>query len=159
MSTFIRLSEAASLAFHTAAFLARNPQRLATSREIARALGASENHLSKVLQRLARSGIVRSTRGPGGGFAIRKPWEKIKLIEIYEAIEGPISPASCLLELRVCKGNRCALGRLIRKTDEAARKCLEGTTLGEMAKSFSPALGHARGHGITERVETARHGR
>jgi Rrf2 family protein len=138
MSNFIRISEAASIAFHTAALLAQNTERLVSSREIASTLGASENHLSKVLQRLARSGIVHSTRGPNGGFRIRTPWEKIKLVEIYEAIEGPMMPGQCLLDYPVCRGNKCVLGVLIHKTDEAARKFLTGTTLAEMAKSFHP---------------------
>lgn len=136
MSSFIKISEAASLAFHTAAYLAQNTGRLIPSREIARALGASENHLSKVLQRLAHAGIVRSTRGPKGGFKIRSPWEKIRLMEIYEAIEGPMAAGRCLLDPPVCRGNRCALGVLVHRTDEAARKCLTGTTLAEMTKSF-----------------------
>lgn len=136
MSSFIKISEAASLAFHTAAYLAQNPGRLVPSREIARALGASENHLSKVLQRLARSGIVHSTRGPNGGFRIRTPWEKMKLVEIYEAIEGPLAPGRCLLGLPVCKGNRCALGAVLHRTDEAVKRCLTGTTLAELAKGF-----------------------
>jgi Rrf2 family protein len=138
MSNFIKMSEAASLAFHTTAYLAQNPDRLVPSREIARTLGASEHHLSKVLQRLVHSGIVRSTRGPRGGFMIRAPWEKIRLIDIYESIEGPMQPARCLLGLPICKGNRCPLGALIHKTDEAVRKCLTGTTLVEMAKGFHP---------------------
>ena len=138
MSNFIKLSEAASLAFHTAAYLAQNPDRLVPSREIARNLGASEHHLSKVLQRLVHSGIVRSTRGPRGGFMIRAPREKIRLIDIYESIEGPMQPARCLLGLPICKGNRCPLGALIHKTDEAVRKCLMGTSLAEMAKGFRP---------------------
>jgi Rrf2 family nitric oxide-sensitive transcriptional repressor len=136
MSNFIKISEAASLAFHTAAYLAQSPGRLVSSREIARALGASENHLSKVLQRLSRSGIVHSTRGPNGGFRLRSPWEKMKLIEIYEAIEGPLAPGRCLLGIPVCKGNRCALGTVLHKTDEAVRRCLAGTTLAELARGF-----------------------
>jgi Rrf2 family protein len=138
MSNFIKISEAVSLAFHTAAYLVQNPDRLVSSREIARALGASEHHLSKVLQRLVHSGIARSTRGPGGGFTIATPWEKIKLVDIYESIEGPMKPARCLLGLPVCKGNRCPLGGLIHKTDEAVKECLTETTLAEMAKAFRP---------------------
>jgi Rrf2 family protein len=136
MSNFIKISEAASLAFHTAAYLAQHSERLVSSREIARALDASENHLSKVLQRLARSGIVRSTRGPNGGFRLRTPWEKMRLVEIYEAIEGPIAPGRCLLGLSVCKGNRCALGAVLHKTDDAVKRCLAGTTLADLAKGF-----------------------
>ena len=136
MPSFVRISEAASLAFHTAAYLARHNDRVVSTREMARALGASENHLSKVLQRLVHAGLARSTRGPSGGFRIRADWRKMKLIEMYEAIEGPLAPSRCLLELPVCKGNRCALGFVIHKTDEAVRKCLCGTTLAEMSKSF-----------------------
>lgn len=138
MSNFIRISEAASIAFHTAAYLGQHPERLVSSREIAGVLGASEHHLSKVLQRLARSGIVHSVRGPNGGFKLRAPWEKIRLIEIYEAIEGPLTPGKCFLGLPVCRGSRCALGVIVHKTDEAVRKCFAGTTLAEMAKSFRP---------------------
>jgi Rrf2 family protein len=138
MSGFIRISEAASLAFHTAAFLAQNPGRLVSSGEIAGTLGASENHLSKVLQRLAHSGIVHSTRGPNGGFKLRSFWEKMKIVEIYEAIEGPLAPGRCLLGPGVCKGNRCALGSVLHKTDEAVKRCLTDTTLAELAKGFHP---------------------
>lgn len=144
MSNFIKISEAASLAFHTAAFLAQNPERLVSSRKIARALGASENHLSKVLQRLARSGIVHSTRGPSGGFRLRSHGERIRLIEIYEAIEGPLATGRCLLELPVCKGNRCALGAVLHKTDEAVKRCLAGTTLAEIARGFRSDAGGVR---------------
>jgi len=138
MSNFIRISEAASLALHTSAYLAQNADRTVSSREVARALGASENHLSKVLQRLGRSGIVSSTRGPSGGFKIRTPWQKIRLIEIYESIEGPIRPQQCLLDLPCCRSRRCALGVLVQKTDEATRKCFTETTLGAMVKNFRP---------------------
>jgi Rrf2 family nitric oxide-sensitive transcriptional repressor len=136
VSSFIKISEAASLAFHTAAFLAQNPERLVSTREVAKALGASENHLSKVLQRLAHSGIVQSTRGPNGGFKLRSHWEKMKLAEIYEAVEGPITPGRCLLGLPVCTGGRCALGVVIHKSNEAVKRCLTGTTVADLAKGF-----------------------
>jgi Rrf2 family transcriptional regulator, nitric oxide-sensitive transcriptional repressor len=136
MSSFTKISEAASLAFHTAAYLGQNTGRLVSSREIARVLGASENHLSKVLQRLAHSGIVLSTRGPSGGFRLRPSWEKMKLLEIYVAIEGPLAPERCLLNLPVCKGDRCALGAVIHKTNDAVKKCLNATTLAELSRDF-----------------------
>lgn len=147
MSNFIRISEAASIAFHTAAYLAQNPGRRVASREIAGALGVSENHLSKVLQRLAHSGLVESTRGPRGGFTIRRAWERMRLIEIYEAIEGPIMPPRCLLDLPVCKGNRCPLGTLVHRTNEAARRLLGGTTLAEMTKGFKSCFDGVRSAG------------
>ncbi len=140
MSSFVKMSEAASLAFHTAAYLAQRHGRIVSTHEMARALGASENHLSKVLQRLVHTGLVGSTRGPRGGFQIRSDWRKMRLMEIFEAVEGPLTPSRCLLGLPVCKGNRCALGFVIHKTDEAVRKCLSGTTLAEMSKKFRPGV-------------------
>jgi Rrf2 family protein len=136
MTNFMKISEAASLAFHTAAYLAQNTDRLVTRHEIARKLGASENHLSKVLQRLVHAGLLRSSRGPSGGFMMRPSWEKIRLMEIYEAIEGPLDAEGCLLDLAACRGNRCALGVLVRRTNESVRKHLAGTTLAELAKGF-----------------------
>ena len=136
MASFIKISEAASLAFHTVAYLSQNTDRRVTRHEIARKLVASENHLSKVLQRLVHAGIVRSTRGPSGGFRIRSSWEKIRLMEIYEAIEGPLDADRCLLDFAACRGNRCSLGVLVHRTNEAVRKRLAGTTLAELAKSF-----------------------
>jgi len=138
VSNFIRISEAASIGFHTAAYLSQHTDRLVSSHEIAKALGVSEHHLSKVLQRLAHSGIVQSTRGPNGGFRICPEWEKMKLVRVFEAIEGPLTPGRCFLSLPACKGNRCALGTLVHKADDLMRKCLADTTLAEMAKDFHP---------------------
>ena len=69
MPTMLKISEAATLALHTAFFLVTNPDRRLTTREMASTMGASEAHLSKVLQRLVHAGLVESVRGPKGGFA------------------------------------------------------------------------------------------
>jgi Rrf2 family protein len=138
MSSFVRISEASSLAFHTATYLAQHHDRVVSTREMARTLDASENHLSKVLQRLVHAGLVRSTRGPSGGFQVGPDWRRTRLIQVYEAIEGPLTPSRCLLGAAVCKGSQCPLGLVVHKTDEAVRKCLRGTTLAEMARRFRP---------------------
>lgn len=109
MASIFNVSVAASLALHAAAMLSRAEESL-QARQISAALGGSEAHLSKVLQRLVRAGLVRAKRGPGGGFELAKRAEAITLKEIYEAIEGPVDPLICPFGVRACNGGKCLLG-------------------------------------------------
>ncbi|MCK5596268.1 MAG: Rrf2 family transcriptional regulator, partial [Candidatus Eisenbacteria sp.] len=88
MSGLVRTSEAATLALHAAAIMASSPESHVTAAVMADGLSASEAHLAKVLQRLAKAGVVAGTRGPGGGFQLTRPGKEISLREVYEAIEG-----------------------------------------------------------------------
>lgn len=136
MSGVVRISEAASLALHTVAILAQMDGEKLTTRQIARALNVSEAHLSKVLQRLAKVGIVRSIRGPKGGFTLGKEPGRISMLEVYEAIEGPIQPDECLLGERVCTGV-CILGDLVHQINKAVKERLATTKLDHMNSYFS----------------------
>jgi Rrf2 family protein len=99
---------------------------------MAEALGVSDAHLAKVMQRLARAGLVRSVRGPKGGFALGRPAEKTSLLEIYEAVEGPLTDSNCLLDRPVCDGN-CMLGGLLDTVNRLVRETLAGTKLCDVA--------------------------
>lgn len=132
MSGLLRVSEAATLALHALAFLAQNPKRLNTSREMAGALGLSEAHLAKVMQRLERFGLVRGRRGPAGGFALIQPADRLSLRRIYEAVEGPLRSDCCLLGQSL-RGKRCPLGRLLKKTEAELANQLEKITLAEFS--------------------------
>jgi Rrf2 family protein len=134
MAQLVRISEAASLALHTMALLAREDHRRLATQEIAERLGASSHHLAKVMQRLIKAGLVESVRGPRGGFQLRKPAAEIKVLDIYEAIEGCLMEDGCLLGKEVCDAKReCVLGDLVRKVNEVLRERLQATTLAELA--------------------------
>jgi Rrf2 family protein len=60
-------------------------------KDIAESCGIPSGHLLKILQQLVRAQILCSERGPAGGFILRRPPGEITLLEIIEAIEGPIS--------------------------------------------------------------------
>ncbi len=47
-------------------------------------------YLLKILQQLVRGNILRSKRGPRGGFSMAKPTKKITMLEIVEAVDGPM---------------------------------------------------------------------
>ena len=120
------------------ALLAKHSERRFTNRQIADVLEASGHHLAKVMQRLAKERLVNSIRGPQGGFVLAKPAEQVSLLEIFEAIEGPVGKVVCLSENPVCHGEGCVLGRVVQSVQAQLLESLSGTTLAELAESFSP---------------------
>lgn len=132
MANVLNISEAASLAIHSTALLAQKIGRLVSTKDIASELHVSEAHLSKVLQRLSKVGIVKAIRGPRGGFSLGKPASEIALIDIYEAIEGPFAPTRCLLNPEVCDGKGCILGGFLESVDKQFRNYLAKTKLNEL---------------------------
>ncbi|MFH1058619.1 MAG: Rrf2 family transcriptional regulator [Pseudomonadota bacterium] len=143
MSRVLKISEAASLALHTMVLLAANPGRTLATRDIAALLRVSEAHLAKVLQRLARSGLVNSQRGPKGGFNLARPPEAISLLEVYEAVEGPLEERSCLLGQPVC-GGECLLGGLLQKVAAEVSSYFSQTRLSDLAHAFAAEECHAQ---------------
>ena len=133
MSSFPTFSEAASLAVHTVALLAADPQRCLSTKDIATTLNASEAHLSKVLQRLSKSGLVRSVRGPRGGFVLGESAGAATLLDVYECIDGPLPNRSCLLGGPVCLGEDCVLSDLLASVNQQVRDYLAGTRVAQMA--------------------------
>jgi Rrf2 family protein len=125
----LRISDAASLAIHTMVFLAKSADRPVTTHEIASALDVSENHLAKVHQRLAKAGLVGAVRGPNGGFSLGKSPRQIKLLEIYEAIEGALEPSECLLGRPTCGRSQCIMGELVRSVNIQVSEYFSETTL------------------------------
>jgi Rrf2 family protein len=141
MANALRISEATSLALHTTVLLAAHSDGLLSTREIAATLGVSEAHLSKVLQRLGRVGLVKSIRGPRGGFRLGKPGDKITLLDVYQAIEGRLAAHACLLGARVCRGEQCVLGGLLGAVNKQLKDYLAQTRLSELIHVYDGARG------------------
>jgi Rrf2 family protein len=136
MATVLRISDAASLALHTMVYLADGRERPRTAKEIASTFKVSEAHLAKVLQRLAKAGLVLSAPGPHGGFHLRDGAEQTTLLQVYEAIEGPLSSTHCLLGVPVCGGKKCVLGRLVCNLNAQVRKHFSTTRLSDAKAAF-----------------------
>jgi Rrf2 family protein len=142
MSTALRISEAASLAFHAMALLAANPGEMISTSEIASTLKVSEAHLSKVLQRLTKVGLVKSIRGPGGGFKLAKRRDRITLLDVFESMEGRLELSDCLLAVPACSGDRCMFGGLLDSVNSQLINALAKKKLSQV-DSIS-ALNHSR---------------
>ena len=135
MKGILRLSEAASMAYHALAVLSANQDRFRTAGEISRTISGSEAHLAKVMRRLVRAGLVRSTRGPGGGFKIAKPADEISLLDIYEAVEGKFRMTDCMLDEPCCEENNCIMGSLISSVNLEILEYFRSRKLSDFAES------------------------
>ena len=132
MAGLVKVSEAASLGLHAAMLLARTEPALVRTRELGERIGASQAHLVKVLQSLNRAGLIETVRGPRGGARLARPAPQITLLEVYEAVDGPLEAAECLLERPVCGGSCCMVGKLLYRMNQEVRQHLARTTLADV---------------------------
>ena len=82
LARVMAISEMLSLALHSMVLIALQQEEYVNVRQLAAATGASETHLAKVLQRLAKTGLLRSLRGPKGGFTLAKPASELTLLNV-----------------------------------------------------------------------------
>jgi len=136
MPNALRVSAASSLAMHALGLLASRPGVPQSCKTIATEFGVSEAHLSKVLQRLAKVGLVASVRGPKGGFSLTREPRSVMLLEVFEAIEGQIEPVQCLFPEPMCDGSDCALGHVIADVNRTFAKYLSEQNLEDIATAF-----------------------
>ena len=133
MAHLIQLSEAASIALHSVALMAGSPGSLFSVKQIARRLGVSANHLAKVMQRLVKSDILSSSRGPKGGFSMALPLEQVSLLDIYEAIDGRLSNNPCILNRKNCIFTECMFGNLFSNLNQEVSDYLKNKKISDFA--------------------------
>jgi Rrf2 family protein len=81
---------------------AQKTGKIVSAGKISEVLKIPREFISKILQSLRKSGIIRSTKGKSGGFFLAKPASEIKLIDIVEAIDGMKMFNSCVLGFPEC---------------------------------------------------------
>ncbi len=134
MQNFLRISEAVSLAFHTMGLLASRKHEVLRTSDIAKTLEASEHHLQKIHNRLAKTGFIQAVRGPKGGFRLDRPPHEITLLAIFQAIEGPLDPCACMLGRPSCQMDDCILGDLVDRVNSLVREHLEKSTIEQLTQ-------------------------
>jgi len=104
--------------------IAASGERIVTVEELASKLSMPRPFLRKVLQVLNKSGILKSYKGKGGGFALGKPAEKVRIVDIMKIFQGPFSLNDHLLKKRKCP--YMDVCRLKRKLDAIEEKLYAG---------------------------------
>jgi Rrf2 family protein len=126
------LTHASAYALAALAYLARNGAgRLVAAQDIAAARGLPEQFLVKVLKPLVSAGVLRAVKGPNGGYRLARPPQAITLLEVVEALEGPVRGRAPEV------GTDGALGRKLQavcdKVAGVVRQGLRGVTLKGLA--------------------------
>jgi Rrf2 family protein len=101
---------------------------------LARATGAPESFLSKVLQALCRAGFIASRRGQAGGFEILPPGRLASLRAVIEAIDGPIRLNVCMLSGASCNRKPyCPAHSVWDRAQKAMLEELDKASVADMA--------------------------
>ena len=130
MAKIFSMSDAASIAIHSMVLIARAENGI-NAVKIAEISGFSKNHISKVLQRLVKNGLLKSVRGPSGGFTLKLEPESITLLSIYESIEGSLDITDCPMAHDICGFDNCIMGNVVNKMTIEFKKFLNDQSLKE----------------------------
>jgi len=115
MARIINITEAASIGLHGMILIARSKDELINVNHISERMKASRHHVAKVFQRLVKAGMLGSTRGPSGGFILKKLPGEISFLNIYEAIEGALEENECPNNHQICPFDKCIMNNIAKK--------------------------------------------
>lgn len=97
MQHVLRVSRKIDYALRAMVHLASlTPDSVVPFRGIAREMDVPEDFLAKILKTLVDQGLVRSARGPHGGYTLGRAASEISFLEVIEAVEGPVALNVCL---------------------------------------------------------------
>ncbi|MFD3190373.1 Rrf2 family transcriptional regulator [Sedimentitalea sp. HM32M-2] len=115
--------------------IASDPARGFSTAELADEFGLSRHHLSKIVQRLARGGIVTTRRGGGGGATLARPAEQIRLGDVVRLLESDQALVECFAEnAGECSiAGCCRLRARLRSAESAFLADLDRSTLADIA--------------------------
>lgn len=112
------------------------PGKVSLLAEVAESVDVPHTFLAKIFQQFSKSGIVKSFRGTGGGFILADDPENITLLQVVEAVEGPITPNRCVLRPGECeRDNFCTAHPIWKNIQTQVRDMLGNVTLKDLASS------------------------
>lgn len=135
------LSRTTEYALRAVVFLARGDGDNTTAQRIAEVTAVPEGYMSKVLNTLARAGIVTSQRGPTGGFSLALPPDRLTMLEVVEAVEPLPRIKTCPLDLSEHAGALCPLHSVLASLIDDAGRRLAETTIADLVVSPIVPLG------------------
>lgn len=137
----LRLSKKADYALMAMKHLATHADAAsASAREIAEAYDIPVELMAKVLQRLARSGLVLSLQGTRGGYRLARPTAQISVADIIQAIDGPLTVTACSTEAENCgQYAKCSVRDPLWKIKDRIISALSDCTLQEISAELPGA--------------------
>lgn len=115
--------------------MASKPEKVFTVAELTNGLKIPRPFLRKILQLLNKEGIVRSTKGLGGGFTLALKPSRIFLSVLMEAFQGPLKINECIFKKKICPDiGRCPLRSKINMIEDHVVSELRSVTIGSLIK-------------------------
>jgi Rrf2 family protein len=112
---------------------AQRPRAACSAKEIAQTYGMPTELVAKVLQRLAKIGLLASQLGTNGGYALARDPSQINVFEVIRALEGPLFITSCVTDRSEChQMTRCTVREPLRKVNDAIVKALREVTVASL---------------------------
>jgi len=95
----MKISRSTGYALLAVGYIAKHQeQKIILSQSISKKYDIPLEYLLKILQQLVKTNVLRSKRGPRGGFSLARPAKKITLLNIIEAVDGPMISQLALVE-------------------------------------------------------------
>jgi Rrf2 family protein len=136
----VRISAKADYAVRAAIELAAaGAQRPMRAEQLATAQGIPQNFLENILGELRHAGIVRSQRGPEGGFRLAKPADQVTIADVIRAVDGPLATVrGGPPEESSYPGSASELPRVWIAVRKSLRSVVERVTVADVANGHLP---------------------
>jgi Rrf2 family protein len=142
----LKLTKKADYALMAMKHLAEHPSGTSRSaKDVAEAFGIPPEALAKILQRLAKAGLLHSQHGINGGYTLARPAHTISAFEVIRAIDGPLFITSCVTVRGECdQTDRCNIREPLRKVNESIEAVLKRIKISHMREEPEEGTGDLR---------------
>jgi len=114
--------------------LQENKDKLVPVAEISSSYGIPREVLAKTLQKLASSNVIKSYKGPAGGYKASDKIEKTTLNDFFEILEGPTAIMDCYFESGCDHLSSCNIRNPINKINDSIRNLFNNLTLADISQ-------------------------
>ena len=136
----LRVTKLTDYAIVLLTVLANRSGEVLSATELAEASGLEATTVSKVLKPLAQAGLVEGLRGVHGGYRLAHAASEISLVQIIEAMEGPLAITECSQHDSQCGiAQRCGVRANWRLINDVVADALRGMTLAQMLQPAAPS--------------------
>ena len=136
----LRLTKKADYGLMALKYLAEHANcRAQSAKDIADAYHIPPQLLAKILQTLTRAGILVSSAGTNGGYALVRPASEVSAFEVIRAIDGPLFITSCITIHGTCDlHGTCTIKEPLRKVNDSIKDLLSGIRIADLVEPVDP---------------------
>jgi len=137
----LKLTKKADYGLMALKFLAEHPETVASSaKDIADAYGIPAQLLAKILQKLTKSGLLKSHAGMNGGYALSRDASAISAYEVIHSIDGPFFITSCAKGTHGCELTpSCTIKEPLARVNETIAGVLKSISIQDLSDHEHPA--------------------